>query len=169
MYWCTFFGLEKIVLTHSHWDHIGDVAVVKEKYDVPVLIHQDDAQNLERPGSDGLPLFFPVPGVKPTTFLKEGDLIEVGKMTFKVIHTPGHSPGGICLYDKESGVLISGDTLFKGSIGNLSLPTAEPEKMWKSLEKLNALPKETQVFPGHGPATTLQGEPWLSRAKEVFS
>lgn len=161
--------IDKILLTHSHWDHFADAHLVKSKTGAPLYVHFLDAKNIEHPGSDGIPLFFPIPPVTPDHFLNEGDLIEVGQLRFEVIHSPGHSPGSVCFYLREQNLLISGDTLFKGSIGNLSLPTAQPNLMWESLDKLAMLPPETRVFPGHGPETTIANENWLSRAKEIFS
>lgn len=158
----------KILLTHSHWDHIGDVSKLQKKYKIPVLIHADDAGNLEHPGSDGLPCWIDITGVTPTAFLKEGDRISVGTLNFEVIHTPGHTPGGVCFYCKEHGILLSGDTLFKGSIGNLSFPTARPNLMWPSLQKLAKLPAETRVYPGHGSPTTIGAEAWLEHAEDYF-
>lgn len=160
--------LTKIILTHSHWDHIADVAALKKQYLVPVLIHKEDVENLEKPGSDGLPCWIAIEGVRPDIFLNEGDSVDVGELKFTVIHTPGHTPGGICLYEKEKNVLFSGDTLFKGSIGNLSFATARPKLMWPSLEKLAKLPPQTTVFPGHGPKTTILAESWLSQAEKIF-
>ena len=159
---------ERILLTHSHWDHIGDVAALKEKYGIPVAIHPADAKNLERPGSDGLPCWVKIQGVKTDEELTHGDEIRVGNLRFTVIHTPGHSPGGVCFYDQEHAILLSGDTLFQGSIGNLSFPTASPDAMWASLEILAALPPETVVYPGHGPSTTIGDEEWLPKAKQFF-
>jgi glyoxylase-like metal-dependent hydrolase (beta-lactamase superfamily II) len=159
---------EKILLTHSHWDHIADVASLKKLYDIPVFIHPDDIKNLEIPGSDGLPCWIEIEGVKADGFLNEGDFITCGNLKFNVIHTPGHSPGCICLYEKDEKVLLSGDTLFKGSIGNLSFATARPKKMWESLKKLEKLPGETKVYPGHGPSTTILSESWLGNAEKIF-
>jgi len=157
-----------VLLTHSHWDHIGDVAAIKREYQIPVCIHPLDVKNLENPGSDRLPMMMEIEGVKPDKLLKEGDEVDVGNLHFKVIHTPGHTPGGICFYEKDHNTLFSGDTLFQGSIGNLSFPTADPSKMWGSLDKLAKLPSETAVFPGHGPSTTIGAEPWLPEAKKIF-
>lgn len=157
-----------IWLTHSHWDHIVDTAAVKAKYGVPVSIHSLDAANLERPGSDRLPCWVSIEGVVPDAFFDEGDHLHLGGMDFVVIHTPGHTPGGVCFYCPEEKVLISGDTLFKGTIGNLSFPTSRPDLMWTSLDKLAKLPPDTRVFPGHGAATTIGAERWLPRAREVF-
>lgn len=158
----------KILLTHSHWDHIADVVPLKKKYGIPVYIHAFDAPNLEHPGSDRLPCWISIESVTPEHLIKEGDKISIGEITFEVIDTPGHTPGGVCFYSKGEKVLFSGDTLFQGTIGNLSFPTSRPHLMWDSLSKLAKLPAETRVFPGHGPETTIQKEKWLDRAEELF-
>ena len=160
--------VNKILLTHSHLDHIAEVVPLKEKYSVDVWVHPNDALNLEKPGSDGIPLFMPVKGVKADHDLEEDQIISVGNLKLRVIHTPGHSPGGVCFYIKEKNILISGDTLFKSSIGNLSFASASPEDMWESLKKLSVLPPETKVYPGHGFTTMIGDEPWLSDAKKYF-
>ncbi len=160
--------LINIYLTHSHWDHIGSIKSLKSQYNCKVFVHKLDARNLENPGEDGLPLFFSIEGVIPDGFLEDGKWYTVGNLKFQAIHTPGHSPGGMSFYFPEQRVLLSGDTLFRGTIGNISFPTAEPEKMWESLKKLSALPPETQVFPGHGESTTLKEENWLTKAREIF-
>lgn len=159
---------QKILLTHSHWDHITDVAVCQSYYHIPVYVHEADRKNLEVPGSDWLPCWVKRPAVKPDGFLKEDDLISVGDLHFKVIETPGHTPGGVCFYSADENVLLSGDTLFNGSIGNLSFPGCNAEAMWNSLDKLAKLPPQTKVYPGHGPSTTIAAEEWLPRAKEIF-
>ncbi|MGB7128251.1 MAG: MBL fold metallo-hydrolase [Candidatus Rhabdochlamydia sp.] len=147
--------LEKILLTHSHWDHIADISHLN----IPVYIHQDDEANVVNPGSDGLPLFIPIQGVKVDHYLKDGEVIDVGDLRIKVIHTPGHTPGGVCFYLEEQKILFSGDTLFQGAIGRMDLPTAcPPLKMIESLKKLEALPRETSVYPGHGDKTTIKQE-----------
>ncbi|MBS0624600.1 MAG: MBL fold metallo-hydrolase [Verrucomicrobia bacterium] len=160
--------LDKVLLTHSHWDHIADVHLLQAKTKVPVYIHPLDAKNLEHPGSDGIPLFFPIHGAKADFYFQDGDRLEVGRLKIEVIHTPGHSPGGVCFYIAAQKVLISGDTLFCGSIGNLHLPTASADRMWESLRKLAALPPETRVIPGHGGDTTIGHENWLNRAENIF-
>jgi hydroxyacylglutathione hydrolase len=158
-----------IFLTHSHWDHIADVSDLKKSLGAAVYVHPLDQGNLKNPGSDGIPTLIEIPGVEPDHFLEDGKEYSVGNLTFKVIHTPGHSPGGVCFYFEKEGKLFSGDTLFKGSIGYLTLPTATKEDMWKSLHKLCALPPETEVYPGHGEMTTIGFETWLERAREIFS
>ncbi len=157
-------SIEMILLTHSHWDHTAEVALLKERLNIPVYVHKEDAGNLEDPGSDGLPLFFPISGVKPDGFLSDGQELEIGHLCIQVIHTPGHTPGGVCFYLPKERVLISGDTLFRGTIGNLSFPTARPALMWNSLKKLAALPEETKVYPGHGEPTTIGREKWIAQA-----
>lgn len=157
-----------LLLTHSHWDHIADVSKIKAKYNIPVYIHSQDAPNLEAPGSDRLPCWIHIEPVIPEVLLNEGDYIDIGDIHFKVIHAPGHTPGGVCFYSENDRILMSGDTLFKGTIGNISFPTSNPADMWVSLEKLSRLPAETKVYPGHGPSTTIGAEHWLSKAEEVF-
>lgn len=157
--------LESIFLTHSHWDHFADLS----KFSGPsIWVHPFDAENLEHPGADGLPMMFPIKGVKPDHFFHDGQEIHLGKILIKIIHTPGHSPGGVVLYLPNEKILISGDTLFKGSMGNISFPTSSPEDMWESLKKLSKLPPETRVCPGHGPDTTIGQEKWIRNAKELF-
>lgn len=158
-----------IWFTHSHWDHIADAAKFKERYQVTMLaIHPYDAPNLEHPGADRLPCWISISEVMPTRLLNEGDCLSVGNLKFQVICTPGHTPGGVCFYCPEEKCLLSGDTLFQGTIGNISFPTSRPHLIWSSLEKLSKLPQETRVYPGHGPSTTIGAEEWLSRAEEVF-
>jgi glyoxylase-like metal-dependent hydrolase (beta-lactamase superfamily II) len=161
--------IEQILLTHSHWDHIADVHPLKEKTGALILIHPLDAENLKHPGTDGIPFSISIIGMEPDGFLEEGKAVHVGHLVLEVIHTPGHSPGGVCFYLKKQKTLFSGDTLFKGTIGNLHLPTCQPKKMWGSLGKLAALPPETKVIPGHGNDTVLSKETWLGNAEEIFS
>lgn len=150
--------LKAIYLTHSHFDHIVAVAALKEELDLPVFVHPLDANNLERPGSDRLPLPFPIRGAKADHYLNDGVILQLGNMEFCVIHTPGHSPGSVCFHFPKEKILFSGDTLFQGAIGNLSFPTANAEHMKNSLKKLALLPPETKVYPGHGNPTTIGQE-----------
>ena len=160
--------IEKILLTHSHWDHFADAHILQEKTGAPLYAHALDAKNIESPGEDKLPLFTPIAAAKVDHFLKEGDVIQVGSLLLEVIHTPGHSPGGVCFYLRKESILFSGDTLFCGSMGRLDLPTGNAPNMWASLKKLANLPKQTRVIPGHGPETTIGQESWLSTAEEFF-
>ena len=157
--------LSTLLFTHSHWDHTADAAQYKRSFPLLKLgIHPLDSPNLEQPGSDKLPFWIPIEGVKADFFVHEGDKIG----PFQVIETPGHTPGGVCWYDSKEKILFSGDTLFRGSIGNLSFPGCDPEMMWQSLHKLATLPKEVKVYPGHGESTTLGQEKWLERAEDIF-
>lgn len=158
----------KILLTHSHWDHIADIPVLRQEFALPIYVHHRDARNLRNPGSDGLPLFGPLESIEPEHLLNDGDLVTVGKLEFRVIHTPGHTPGGVCYFSENEGVLFSGDTLFQGTIGNLSFPGCSKEDMWASLKKLESLPPGTKVYPGHGAATTIENESWLPDAEKLF-
>ena len=115
-----------------------------------------------------MPFWIDIEGVSGAKFFQERDKISVGNLLFEVIHTPGHTPGGVCFYAQEQGILFSGDTLFKGSIGNLSFPTCNSKEMWKSLDKLAKLQPETKVYPGHGPYTTIKNESWLPKAEQIF-
>lgn len=159
---------QMILLTHSHWDHIADASVLKQKFQIPLYVHPLDAGNVKEPGSDGLPLWIAIASETPDKMLSEEDIIRLGSLEFAVIHTPGHTPGGVCFYNASNGILFSGDTLFQGSIGNLSFPTASPEAMWKSLKKLAKLKPDTLVYPGHGPSTTIGKESWIVRAEQIF-
>lgn len=150
--------IEKILLTHSHWDHFADAFKLKEKTGSSLFVHSLDAKNLTDPGSDKLPTFIPIHPVDWDHLIKDGDTIELGEISLKVIHTPGHCPGCVCYYIEAEKLLISGDTLFRGGIGNLSLPTAEPKKINDSLARLMKLPPETRVIPGHGDDTTIGEE-----------
>lgn len=159
---------DSIWLTHSHWDHIVDTAALKRHYSLPVKIHEEDAGNLENPGSDKLPCWVEIEGVRANSFFQPNEWITLGTLKIQVIHTPGHTPGGVCFYIPEHKLLFSGDTLFQGTIGNLSFPTARPALMWKSLAILATLPSDTLVLPGHGPSTTIGQEKWLANAEELF-
>lgn len=161
--------LEVILLTHSHWDHIAGAKALKTKTGAPIYIHQLDKGNLEKPGSDDVPLLYKIEGIKADRFIQEGDEIKLGEIQLKVLHTPGHTPGSVCYFAEREKVLFSGDTLFQGTMGALHLPTSSAEKMWPSLKKLSLLPKDTVVIPGHGEKTTIGNEPWLSNAKKHFS
>lgn len=152
--------VETIILTHGHLDHIGGVGWVKELTQAPVLIHAGDAPMLDNPRLNGSAAFGDhVVAPAADRLLQGGDRIAVGKLTFEVIHTPGHTPGGICLYLREEGRVISGDTLFAGSIGRTDLPGGSfPTLISAIKERLLTLPGDTEVFPGHGPSTTIGDE-----------
>lgn len=157
---------EVILLTHGHLDHIGGVGWLKQQLGVPVLIHRDDAPLLTDPMLNGSILFGTSVVAPPADrLLDHGDEVKVGSLRFQVIHTPGHTPGGICLYlapdgsPRRVGHLLSGDTLFAGSVGRTDLPGGSHEQLIRSIrERLLPLPPDTVVYPGHGPTTTIGEE-----------
>lgn len=159
---------EKIILTHTHWDHIADVAKCKRAYLIPVWAHPLDKPNMETPGVDKVPGLIDLEGVPVESTVDEGDRFLIGEIEVVVVFTPGHTPGGVCYYVKQQHVLFSGDTLFRGSMGRVDLPTGNPTAMWKSLKKLAILPSETVVYPGHGLHTTIGRESWLANAEHAF-
>ena len=160
--------VKAIWLTHTHWDHIVDAGKIQKALALPIYVHEEDKDNLIDPGADGIPMGrMKFDGGSPDHFISEGDIVSAGRNNFMVIHTPGHSPGGVCFYCKEEKVVIAGDTLFKGSIGILNLPTAEPKRMKESLFTLAKLPSDVSVYPGHGPPTTIGDESWIVRAEEM--
>jgi hydroxyacylglutathione hydrolase len=161
--------LEKILITHSHYDHIAEVKLFKNKFLAKVFIHKLDLKNLENPGSDGILGIGKIEGIKPDGFLEDGDKIKIGDIEIEVIHTPGHTLGSICFYIKKEKILISGDTLFKGAFGRLDLPTSDRSKMLNSLKKLSKLPQDTRVIAGHGQDTTIGKEKWLQNPEKFFA
>jgi glyoxylase-like metal-dependent hydrolase (beta-lactamase superfamily II) len=150
-----------LVITHGHWDHIADTAAVRDRFDVPVLVHPLDQARLEQPSHDE------IPRVTPDRLLAEGDIVEVGAVGFTVLHTPGHSPGQISLYTAEDGVLLGGDTLFPNGYGTVEIPGASKEQTVETIRRLAQLPDDTLVLPGHGDSTTIRMERrWMERVAE---
>jgi hydroxyacylglutathione hydrolase len=154
-------AVEKILLTHSHWDHIADVQALKEKTGALLYVHPLDAKNIEEPGSDGLPLYFSISPAIADHLLQDGEIITVGPLQLETIHTPGHTPGGVCFYLASQGILFAGDTLFCGGMGRLDLPTGNAQSMSASLRKLAKLPPKTRVISGHGQETEIGKETWM--------
>jgi len=149
-----------IINTHGHPDHVGANETLAGATGAPVLMHEADVKLLGGPGIFG-GIFDEPP--EPDRFLEDGDELELGDLSFTVFHTPGHTPGGICLY--TPGVVFVGDTLFAGSVGRTDLGGGDYNTLIGSIKtKLLSLPPGTKVLPGHGPESTVA----LERATNPF-
>jgi glyoxylase-like metal-dependent hydrolase (beta-lactamase superfamily II) len=156
--------LKYIINTHGHFDHIGATGYLRDRLGVKLAIHAKDVPLLEAATVQGS--YFNVetpPQRAPEVFLEDGTLIEAGPISIKVLHTPGHTLGGVCLYVEDEGVLFTGDTLFAGSVGRTDLPGGSFETLMRSIrEKILPLGDSVRVFPGHGPDTTVGEEKSLN-------
>lgn len=149
-----------VLNTHGHFDHIGANRKVTQATGAKLMINREDEPFLSRASLSarmyGLSTEDSPP---PASYLAEGDIIRFGSHEIRVIHIPGHSPGGSCFYLEKDGIIISGDSLFAGSIGRTDLPGGSQALLVLSIRsKLLTLPEATQVFPGHGPSTTIGHE-----------
>lgn len=149
---------QAILLTHAHFDHIGAVDIVREKYDIPVYVHTKEKKWLQDPALNGSQFFMmgTIQAREADHFITTNGKMTVGDFSFEVYETPGHSPGSVSFYFQEGEFVASGDALFQGSIGRTDLPGGNHDVLLKSIhDKLLVLPEETDVLPGHGPTTTI--------------
>lgn len=149
--------LEAIWITHAHVDHVGAIASVKNKWNVPVYLHPMDKRLYEATSRQaqvyGIPFEEPP---APDREFSDGQTLTLGSKTLSVMHAPGHAPGHVVLHG--DGIAMVGDCLFAGSIGRTDLPFCNPAQLAKSLERIAGLPPETVVYPGHGMSTTIKEE-----------
>jgi len=141
--------ISHVITTHTHRDHVGGVRDLIKKTGAKLLLHQAEAEEMTRMGH------------KPDMLVTDGDLLDLDGLTLKIIHTPGHSRGSICIYSKNK--LFTGDTLFVGGCGRADLPGGNPEELYHSLYgRLMTLPDDTEIYPGHNygrtPASTIGTE-----------
>jgi len=146
-----------LVCTHTHFDHVGAVSDLKKDTGAKIVIHKDDLPIYESSQDHAAIWGFEIdPLPQPDAFVSDGDTIAIGNLQFEILHTPGHSPGGICIYGE--GFVITGDTLFAGSVGRTDLPGGDIQKLKTSFKRLMSLSDGVKVLPGHGPETTIGRE-----------
>lgn len=161
-----------ILLTHTHFDHIGAVDALREMYKIPLYVHVKEVDWLADPLKNGSGKYAELPNYiieKPEEahIVRQEGKLEIGRFTFDVVHTPGHSPGSISYIFKEDGFAIVGDTLFEQSIGRTDLIGGSMEILLKSIhDKLLSLPEDMIIYPGHGeyttPAAEMNSNPFLN-------
>lgn len=158
--------IQYVLNTHAHFDHTEANGAVMKATGAPLALHPADRPILEAAGGAALFGLRADPSPPPDVELHHGDILEVGKLHFQVLHTPGHTPGHVCFYEPTEGVLFDGDVLFYRGVGRTDLPGGSWQQLVHSIEQvLFLLPDDTVVYSGHGPATTLGEEkrlnPWL--------
>lgn len=161
-----------LILTHGHFDHLIAVPALHKNYpEMPIYIHEDDSSYLGEQGlashmrdfalfgAESLVKTLGLPMPPATHFMQEGEVLFVSSCgSWRVLHTPGHSPGSVCLYNEDESILIAGDTVFKQGIGRTDLPNGSLFSLEKSLERLAQLPPHTRVLCGHGEESTIGNE-----------
>lgn len=151
-----------ILLTHAHFDHIGAVDEVRDKWNIPVYIHKNEEGWLEDPEQNGSAYFALAEAItarKADRIIDGEGQLEIGPFTMDIYETPGHSPGSVSYYFRDEAVVFAGDALFAGSIGRTDLPGGNHDQLIQSIhDRLLTLPEETVVAPGHGPETNVQNE-----------
>lgn len=150
-------NISRLIATHCHVDHIAGANIAIEKLGLPLEICPLGKNMLGNVGPIAAAFGYTVSEIKEGGYLNEGDILNIGKTKFSILHCPGHSPDSLCFY--TDGVLIGGDVIFKGSLGRTDLPGGNTEQLMNSItEKIYLLPDETTIYPGHGPKTTLGTE-----------
>ena len=151
------FKIKYIILTHAHFDHVGALSDIKQETGAPIIIHHDERETYRGTREHAAFLGFEIDEIpEPDVLVSEGDILEIGDLKFEIIHTPGHSPGGICLLGKD--ILITGDTIFAGSVGRTDLHGGDILQLKNSFKRIMSLSEEIKILPGHGPETTVGRE-----------
>ncbi len=148
-------------LTHGHFDHFADHAVVKQQFPkARILLHPLDEEKVRHPDAQTrlFGLSFVIPPLKPDAQVTDDQTLHLGSLEVRVLHTPGHAPGHVAYYFPGEDLLVGGDLIIGGSVGRTDLPDSDYEAMEKSVRRVMALPPKTRLLGGHGPATTLEYE-----------
>jgi glyoxylase-like metal-dependent hydrolase (beta-lactamase superfamily II) len=149
--------VDSIICTHAHFDHIGASGDIKKETNARILLHKSDLETYALAKDQAAVWGYSVDDLpQPDGFIDEGDEIKVGNLSFIVMHTSGHSQGGICLFGE--GIVITGDTIFQGSVGRTDFPGGSIDELKTSFRRLLELPEETKIYAGHGPETTVANE-----------
>lgn len=145
------YNIKGILLTHAHFDHIGGVKELKDKYNIPVYVNQGEIDNSKVDNN----VYSKLPN--DCSLINDGDVLNIGGINIKCLHTPGHSKGGMCFLIEDS--VFTGDTLFQGSIGRTDFISGDFKTLIDSIQKkLITLDGDTKVYPGHGPSSTIMYE-----------
>jgi len=160
------FVIKYIIITHGHFDHIGAMAELKKQLNADFLMHKSDLPFVQRSKSSALNWGITIEQVPdPDRYVEDGDILKLGSLELKILHTPGHSPGGLCIYIEKENILLSGDTLFRFSVGRTDFDGGSMKELVKSIkQKLFTLPDSTIVYSGHGEPTTIGDE----KAQNMF-
>ncbi len=153
--------VQSLVITHGHWDHIGDTDAIAKAFEVPVIAHTGVVERITNPGADA-PV--PISPAKVDSTIDDGDTVTLGEHTFTVMHLPGHDEGHIVLVSEPDDIFLGGDVLFPGGHGRTDIPGSDQTTMETSIARLLDLPDSLVVYPGHGSETTIGAErPWMTR------
>jgi len=150
-----------ILLTHAHFDHIGAVEYIRDHYQIPLYLHENEKDWLKDPSLNGSQFFMgnSIQCEDADVWITQEESMKIGPFSFQILFTPGHSPGSVSYYFHELNAVVSGDALFQNSIGRTDLPGGNLQQLMHSIHhKLLQLPEQTEVLPGHGPTTTIQNE-----------
>ena len=152
-------NVEAILLTHGHFDHTMGIDGFLEEFHVPVYVHEKEKETLEDPSLNLSKSYTSGYTFSKAEYIRDGQILDLAGYRFKVLHTPGHTPGGVCYYVESEGVLFSGDTLFQTSVGRTDFPNSSMADLVRGIqEKLMVLPEEVIVYPGHMGETTIGHE-----------